>query len=196
LNPSETGSNRIPRSETVVRSILLAAAAVLVIGTSNYFAYLIGRKQATYEELLKQVDRVVQLIGQKHVEEGLPVTTLKQRQDRLEQNASSLTGITTSTINGKTIAVAPEPTPAESPIPAPVIDPPSVTPPSHDARLQPPETTTDAKTRNRDTRGVTHQRGPRRPKVAKQGANDAFAQQRAQSTTPIPANPDVGLAGQ
>src|SRR5689334_9465764 len=110
---SQAGSNPPPRGEAfviVVRSILLVVAAVLVIATSNYFAYLIGRKQVTYEELRRQVDRVVQLIDQKGAERELAITTLKQRQERLEQNASGLVGLTTSTINGKTIAT-PEPTP-------------------------------------------------------------------------------------
>ena len=91
----------------VVRSILLLVAAVSVIGTSNYLAYLIGRKQASYEEFRRQVDRVVQLMDQKQVEEE-SAPTLKQQQDRLEQYASGLTDLTTSTINGKTTVVAPE----------------------------------------------------------------------------------------
>ena len=117
--PHQAGSNRSPRGETVafvVRSILLIVAAVSVIATSNYLAYLIGRKQVTYEELRRQVDRVVQLVDQKRVEEELALTTLKQQQDRLEQNGSGLTDLTTSTINGKTIVVAPEPAPAGRPI--------------------------------------------------------------------------------
>ena len=110
--PPQAGSDRSPRGESVavvVRSILLAVAAVSVLATSNYFAYLIGRKQVTYEELRRQVDLVVQLVNQKRAENGLASTTSKQRQDRLEQKASDLTGLTTSTINGKTTVVAPEP---------------------------------------------------------------------------------------
>ena len=125
VNPAQAGSNRSPRGEAavvVVRSILLAVAAVSVLGTSNYFAYLIGRKQVTYEELRRQVDLVVQLVDQKRVEEERAPATLKQRQERLEQNASGLTGLTTSTINGKTTVVAPEPAPAGRPIPAALID--------------------------------------------------------------------------
>ena len=57
-------------------------------------------------------------MDQKRVEEELAPATLKQRQERLEQNAPGLTGLTTSTINGKTIVVAPEPAPAGRPIPA------------------------------------------------------------------------------
>ena len=101
-----------PRGGTaviVVRSILLVVAAVAVMATSNYFAYLIGRKQVTYEELRRQVDRIVQLMDQKRVEEELAVSKLKQRHDRFEQNASGLTDLTTSTINGKSIAREPPP---------------------------------------------------------------------------------------
>lgn len=140
--PPQAGSNRSARGETavvVVRSILLAVAAVSVIGTSNYFAYLIGRKQVTYEELRRQVGLVVQFMDQKRVEEELAPATLKQRQERLEQNAPGLTGLTTSTINGKTIVVAPEPAPAGRPIPAALIDGKAVGPPDHEVRLQPPE---------------------------------------------------------
>src|SRR5262245_1724840 len=100
--PPQAESNRFPRRESVaavVRLILLTVAAESVIGTSNYFAYMIGRKQATYEELRRQVDRVVQLMDQKQVEEEPAPIASKQRQDRLEQNTS---GLTTSTINGKT----------------------------------------------------------------------------------------------
>src|SRR5262245_21991423 len=84
--PSPVGSDGRPRGESVVtavRSILLAVAAVSVIGTSNYFAYLIGRNKATYEELNRQVDRVVQLM---RVEEQPAPTTVKPQQGRLEQN--------------------------------------------------------------------------------------------------------------
>jgi hypothetical protein len=50
--PSQAGSDRPPRDASVVaRSILLVVAAGSVIATSNYFAYMIGRKQVTYEEL-------------------------------------------------------------------------------------------------------------------------------------------------
>ena len=88
--PPQAGSDRSPRGESVavvVRSILLAVAAVSVLATSNYFAYLIGRKQVTYEELRRQVDLVVQLVNQKRAENGLASTTSKQRQDRLEQKS-------------------------------------------------------------------------------------------------------------
>src|SRR5262245_26517836 len=88
--PSD-GRSRAESIITAVRSILLAVAAVSVIGTSNYFAYLIGRKQATYEELTKQVDRVVQLM---QVEEQSAPATPKQQQGRLEQNAPGLIDLT------------------------------------------------------------------------------------------------------
>ena len=122
--------------------------------SSNYFAYLIGRKQVTYEELRRQVGLVVQFMDQKRVEEELAPATLKQRQERLEQNAPGLTGLTTSTINGKTIVVGPEPAPAGRPIPAALIDGKAVGPPDHEVRLQPPESSPNAVTK--------HQRGARR----------------------------------
>ena len=202
--PSQAGSNRSPRGEAVVivvRSILLVVAAVSVIATSNYFAYLIGRKQVTYEELRKQVDRIVQLMDEKRVEEELAVTTLKQRQERLEQNASGLTGLTTSTINGKTVVR--EPAPAERPIAAALIDDTAIVPPDHEVRLQPPEPSLNATTKHRDMRGVAHQRGPRRQKVSPTSAaprrgptEPAIAEQSGQLTTAIPATPDAGLARQ
>ena len=144
--PPQAGSDRSPRGESVavvVRSILLAVAAVSVLATSNYFAYLIGRKQVTYEELRRQVDLVVQLVNQKRAENGLASTTSKQRQDRLEQRASDLTGLTTSTINGKTTVVAPEPAAPGRAIPAALIDDTAVAPPDHEVRLQPPELITE-----------------------------------------------------
>jgi hypothetical protein len=178
--PTPAGSDRRPRGESVVtavRSILLAIAAVSVIGTSNYFAYLIGRKQATYEELSKQVDRVVQLIP-------------KQQQGRLEQNAPALIDLTTSTINGKTIAVAPESVPAEKPVSAALID----------AAPEPPrETSPKAATKHRAIRGVANQR-PRPQKVPRAAPTDALAQQPGQSTTATTATaapaPDAGVANQ
>jgi hypothetical protein len=201
--PPQAGSNRSPRGEAVVivvRSILLVVAVVSVIATSNYFAYLIGRKQVTYEELRKQVDRVVQLIDQKRAEEEL--TTLKQRQERLEQNASGLAGLTTSTINGKTIAT-PEPAPAGRPIAAALIDDTAVVPPHHEVRLQPPESSLNATTKHRDMHGVAHQRSSRRQKVSPTSAaprrgptEPAIAEQSGQSTAVITATPDAGLAGQ
>jgi hypothetical protein len=145
---------------------------VSVIGTSNYFAYMIGRKQATYEELSKQVDRVVQLIP-------------KQQQGRLEQNAPGLVDLTTSTINGKTTAVAPESVPAEKPISAALIDAPP----------EPPrEASPKAATKHRAVRGVANQR-PRPQKVPRAAPTEALAQQPVQSTTATPV-PDAGVANQ
>jgi hypothetical protein len=162
-----------------------------VIATSNYFAYLIGRKQVTYETLRRQVDLVVQFMDQKRAEEGLAPATLKQRQDRLEQNAPALTGLTTSTINGKTTAVAPEPAPAKRAMPAALTDDTAVARPDSEARAQAPESSLNAVTKS-----VAHQRGPRRQKVSptsaapKRGpAEPAIAEQAA-------ATPDAGLAGQ
>lgn len=198
--PPETGSNQSPRGGTfaaVVRSILLVVAAVSVIATSNYFAYLIGRKQVTYEELRRQVDRIVQLMDQKRVEEELALTTLKQRQERLEQNASGLTGLTTSTINGKTTAR--EPMPAEGTTAAALIDDTTVTPPDPKVNLQPPESAVNAAAKPRDTHSVVQQRALRRPKVspvARRKGPTEPAGQWGQVTTAILASPDAGLAGQ
>jgi hypothetical protein len=195
-------SDRPPRDATVVaRSILLVVAAVSVIGTSNYFAYMIGRKQVTSEELRRQVDRVVQLMDQKRVEEELAPTTLKQRQDRLEQNAPGLTGLTTSTINGKTTVVAPEPAPAARPIPAALIDDTAVARPDHEVRSQARESSPNAVTKHRE--GVARQRGPRRQKVSPTPAasrpgptEPAIAGQPGQLTNAPMAAPDAGVAGQ
>ena len=202
--PSQAGSNPPPRVEAaviVVRSILLVVAAILVIATSNYFAYLIGRKQVTYEELRRQVDRIVDLMEQKRAEGELAVTTLKQRQERLEQNASGLIGLTTSTINGKTIAT-PEPAPDRRPLATVLIDDKAVAP-DLAVHLQPPESPLNATTKQRDTHGVAYKRGSRRHKVSptaaapKRGpATPAIAEQSGQLTAARPATPDAGLASQ
>jgi hypothetical protein len=194
------GSSRSAGGETVVgvfRSILLAVAALSVIGTSNYFAYLIGRNQATYEELRRHVDRIVKSVDQKRAEEETSLNTLKQRQDRLEQNTSGLTDLTTSTINGKTTVLAPEPASAEKPMPAPPpVDRATVVLPDQEARV-PPETSTNAATRHRVVRGAAYQRNLRRPRIEKRAPTEALAQQPAPSITATPAaTPDAGAAGQ
>lgn len=200
--PPQAGSNRSPRGEAaavVARAILLAVAAVSVLATSNYFAYLIGRKQVTYEELRRQVDLVVQLVNQKRVENERASTALKQRQGRLEQNTSDLTGLTTSTINGKTTAVAPEPAPSARPIPAAPIDAAPVAQPDREVNLQPPESSPNAMTKHGEMNGVAQQQGSRRQKVSapRRGpAAAAFAEQPGQLTSAPSATPDVGLAGQ
>jgi len=195
----QAGSNRFPRAEsvvTVVRSILLLVAAVSVIGTSNYLAYLIGRKQTSYEEFRRQVDRVVQLMDQKQVEEE-SAPTLKQQQDRLEQNASGLTDLTTSTINGKTTVVAPERARVESTKPAAPIGAAPVAPPDREVRLQSPETSLDAMTKQHDVPGVADQRGSRRLKASRRAPTEAAEQQPGQFTTGIPATArDASVAGQ
>ena len=171
--PPQAGSNRSARGETavvVVRSILLAVAAVSVIGTSNYFAYLIGRKQVTYEELRRQVGLVVQFMDQKRVEEELAPATLKQRQERLEQNAPGLTGLTTSTINGKTIVVAP-------------------------VHLQPHESSPNAVTKHQ--RGARRQKVSPTSAAPRRGpAGPAIAEPSGQLSTATSAAPDAGVAGQ
>jgi hypothetical protein len=186
--PPQAVSEPPPRYATVVaRSILLVVAAVSVLATSNYFSYLIGRKQVTYETLRRQVDLVVQFMDQKRAEEG--PATVKQRQDRLEQNAPALTGLTTSTINGKTIVVAPD-----RAMPAAPTDDTAATRPDNEARAQAPESSPNAV-----TKGAAQQRGPRRPKVSpprRDPAAAAFAEQPGQSTTAPSATPDAGLAGQ
>ena len=184
--PPQAVSERSPRDATVVaRSILLVVAAVSVLATSNYFAYLIGRKQVTYETLRRQVDLVVRFMDQKRAEEGLAPATVKQRQDRLEQNAPALTGLTTSTINGKTTAAAPGPAPAKRAMPAAPINDTAVARPDNEARAQAPESSPDAV-----TKGVAHQRAPRRQNTPKRGAAEPAI------TEPAAAAPDAGLAGQ
>ena len=193
--PTPAGSDRRPRGEsvvTVVRSIILAVAAISVIGTSNYFAYLIGRKQATYEELSKQVDRVVQLM---QVEEQSAPATPKQQQGRLEQNAPGLIDLTTSTINGKTKAVAPESAPPGRPVAAAPVDAAQVAPPDREVGLPPRESSPRAATKHRAARGVASQRGSRPQKAPTPAPADAFAQQPSQSTIAVPA-PDSGVANQ
>jgi hypothetical protein len=161
---------------------------VSVIATSNYFAYLIGRKQATYEELRKQVDRVVQLIDDKKVEEEPVPTSLKQRQERLRPDASGLTDLTTSTINGKTMVVAPEPAPVERPTPAALLPD---TPPAQELSPPPPPGPSLNAKKHRDTRGVSPARRPRVSRTsAAQNQGSTETEQPAQSTR------DVGAAGQ
>ena len=186
--PSQAGSDRPPRDASVVaRSILLVVAAGSVIATSNYFAYMIGRKQVTYEELRRQVDLVAQFIDQKRVEEEPAPVALKQRQERLEQNASGLTGLTTSTINGKTTAIAPERAPA---IPAALFDDTAVARPDHEVRSQQP----NAITKHRDMKR-RQKVSPASAAAKRAPAEPAIAAQPGQSTTAT-ATPDVGLAGQ
>src|SRR4029079_13063443 len=86
--PPQAGSNRSPRGEAaacVASAMLLAVAAVSLLTTSIYFAYLIGRKQVTYEELRRQVDLVVQLVNQKRVENERASTAVKQREVKLHE---------------------------------------------------------------------------------------------------------------
>jgi hypothetical protein len=171
-HPSQPGGNR-PRGESVaiaVRSILLGVAAISVIGTSNYFAYMIGRKQAAYEELRRQVDRVVDLVDQKEGE--LAPVTLKQP-DRLEHEASAPADLTTSTINGRTTAVAPKPAPDA--------------PPGREANAPPPEPAAAAGHR------APHPRASRRQKLQGQAM---AAEEPAQPATGAWAAPDAGVAGQ
>ncbi len=83
---TEAVSSRSPRGEAivfVVRSILPIVAAVSVIAASDYLAYLIGRKQVTYEELRRQVDRFGQFVQQKRVEDELALTTPKQQRETI-----------------------------------------------------------------------------------------------------------------
>ena len=191
--PPQERSERSPRDATVVaRSILMVVAAVSVLATSNYFAYLIGRKQVTYEELRRQVDLVVQFMDQKRVEP----TTVKQRQDRLEQNAPGLTGLTTSTINGKTTVVAPEPASGERSMPAALIDDTVVARPDNELRSQAPDSSPNATAKHRDMQGVAHQRSPRRQKTPRRDPTETMAEQSGQLTNTPSAAPDAGAAGQ
>ncbi|HZP70816.1 MAG TPA: hypothetical protein VFB29_12800 [Pseudolabrys sp.] len=191
--PPQAAGSRSPRVQavvTVVRTILLGVAAVSVIGTSNYFAYMIGRKQATYEELRRQVDRVVNLMDQK-IDDDAGTAPSKQRQDRLEQTMPGLTGLTTSTINGRTTAVAPEP--AGRSAPAALIDPPVAAP---EAGVQAREASPQAAAKDHDARGPAHRRGSRRPKAPEHDAAGAFAAQPGQPTTAPVAAPDPTVGGQ
>lgn len=198
--PLQPGTDHPPRGEgavIVARSLLLAAAAILVIATSNYFAYLIGRKQVAYEELRRQVDRVVQLIDHSRAEDDRSLTASKQRQDRYEQNVSSLTGLTTSTINGKTTAT-PDPPAAATPV-ATMFDDRAVTRPDHEVRLQPTEPSVEPATKHLDVGGSARKRSSRRhkPSVATgQSLTGPFAKQPGQSTMAISATPDAGAASQ
>jgi hypothetical protein len=204
--PLPTESNRSWRGEAIVfvaRSILTMVAAVSVIAASSYLAYMIGRKQVAYEELRRQVDRVVKLMDEKRVEEELTVTTLKQR-EKLEKNSSALTGLTTSTINGKTTAV-PDPAPALKPTAASLIDDTAAAPsvPSGEVVLPPPAPPLNSVPKHPEVRSAAHQRVPRRQKsssasaVSKRGPTDpANAEQSRQFKTATPATPDVGLAAQ
>jgi hypothetical protein len=199
----QSGSDRSARGEAlsfVLRSIPLIVAAVSVIAASNYLAYLIGRKQVTYEELRTQLDRVVQLVGQKRVEEELTFTAPKQRQEKLEQNGSALSDLTTSTINGKT-TVAHEPAPAGRSIAASLINDTAVAPP--DRAVQSPESPLNAATKHREVHGVAHQRASRRQKasptsaIPRRGPADLTgAAQPRQLTTATSVTPDASLAGQ
>jgi hypothetical protein len=191
--PPQERSERSPRDATVVaRSILMVVAAVSVLATSNYFAYLIGRKQVTYEELRRQVDLVVRFMDQKRVEPA----TVKQRQDRLEQNAPGLTGLTTSTINGRTTVVAPEPAPAERAMPAALVDDTAVARPDNELRSQAADSSPNAAAKHRDMQGVAHQRAPRRQKAPRRDPTEAMAEQSGQLTNAPSAAPDAGAAGQ
>jgi hypothetical protein len=175
-------------------------AAVSVIATSNYFAYMIGRKQATYEEFRKQVERVVQLIDDRQNDEEV-APQLKQRRERLAPSASGLTDLTTSTINGKTTAVAPESASAERPIPAALIDAPAVAAPTPDTRLRPPEVSPENIAKPRDMHGAAHQRAPRRQKISRtapgrEPAEAGLVGQLGQSTSAVPDTRDLGLGNQ
>ena len=135
--PPQAG-NRRSRSETavvVVRSILLAVAAVSVIGTSNYFAYLIGRKQVTYEELRRQVGLVVQFMDQKRVEEELAPATLKRQRRGWAKCAGPHRPDNehNQREDNRRCARAGA---RRRPIPAALIDGKAVGPPDHEVRLQ------------------------------------------------------------
>lgn len=203
LSPPQVGSTRSPRSEAivfVVRSVLLVVAAISVIATSDYLAYLIGRKQVAYEELRRQLDLVGQLTDRKRADEGPELTTLKQRQEKLEQNASALTGLTTSTINGKAIVVQ-EPAPSGRPIAVPSIDDTAVAPLDREVRLQPPELPLHPAAKHLGVHDVARQRASRKQKaipasaLPRRGPTDpAIAEHSA--PTASRTSPDAGLAGQ
>jgi hypothetical protein len=200
--PHQARRNFSPRSETiafVLKSIPLIIAAVSVIAASNYLAYMIGRKQVSYEDLRRQVDRIVELVDQKRIEEELELATPKQQREKLEKTGSALTDLTTSTINGKT-TVAAEPAPAGRPIAPSLIDDTAVAPPAREVRLQPPVSPLNAATQHREMHGVVHQRAARRQKASptsaiqrRDPADPTGAERSRQLTT---AGPDASLAGQ
>ena len=202
-NSHQARSSRSPRSEAiafVVRSFPLVIAAVSVIAASNYLAYMIGRKQVSYEELRRQVDRIVQLVDEKRVEEELALSAPKQQQEKLEQNRSAFTDLTTSTINGKTMV---EPAPAARPIAASLIDDTAAAPPAREVRLQPPVSPLNATVKHRETHGVVHQRAARRQKASptsatpwRDPAEPTGVERSRQLTTATPAAPDASLARQ
>jgi hypothetical protein len=177
----------------------LVIAAVSVIAASNYLAYMIGRKQVSYEELRRQVDRIVQLVDQRRVEEELAVTSPKQQQEKLEHSGSALTDLTTSTINGKTTV---EPASAAKPIAASLINDTAAPPPDREMRLQPPAPPLKAAPKHREAHGAVHPRAARRQKGSPTAipngdrAYAASAERSRQLTTATPATPDASLAGQ
>jgi len=179
----------------------MIVAAVSVIAASNYLAYMIGRKQVSYEELRKQVDRIVELVDQKRVEEELALTTPKQQQEKLEQNRSAFTDLTTSTINGKTM-VAPEPAPAGRPIAASLTEDTAVAPPAREMRLPPPVPALNA-AKHREIHSAVRQRTARRQKSSptsaapwRDPADPASAGRSGQQTNATTAAPDASLSGQ
>jgi len=203
-HPQKARSIRSPRGEAiafVLRSIPMIVAAVSVIAASNYLAYMIGRKQVSYEELRKQVDRIVELVDQKRVEEELALTTPKQQQEKLEQNRSAFTDLTTSTINGKTM-VAPEPAPAGRPIAASLTEDTAVAPPAREMRLPPPVPALNA-AKHREIHSAVRQRTARRQKSSptsaapwRDPADPASAGRSGQQTNATTAAPDASLSGQ
>src|SRR4029077_11032639 len=84
------------------------------------------------------------------------------QQEKLEQNRSAFTDLTTSTINGKTM-VAPEPAPAGRPIAASLTEDTAVAPPAREMRLPPPVPALNA-AKHREIHTVVRQRTARRQK--------------------------------
>ena len=163
----------------------LVVAAVSVIGTSNYFAYMIGRKQVTAEELRRQIDLMVQLIDRKRVEDDRAPTTVKQRPERLEQNAPGLTGLTTSRINGKTTVVVPEP----APMAAALTDDTSVARPDSEVRSQAPKSSLNTTAKHQRYQGVSHRRRRKVSPSARPGPTEP-------ATTEQSVTRDASVAGQ
>jgi hypothetical protein len=195
-HPHQARKTLSPRGEAiafVLRSIPMIVAAVSVIAASNYLAYMIGRKQVSYEELRKQVDRIVELVDQKRVEEEVALSTPKPQQEKLEQNRSAFTDLTTSTINGKTM-VAPESASAGRPIAASLMEDSAVASP---AREPPPVPALNA-AKHREIHSAVRQRTARRQKPSPTAAapwRDP-ADPTHQLTTVTPAARDNSLAGQ
>jgi hypothetical protein len=174
-HPSQAGSSRSQRGETiafVVRSIPLIVAALSIIATSNYLAYLIGRKQVTYEELRNQVDRVVQLVGQTSTING-KTTVAPEPAPAGRPIAAALTDDTAVAPPDREVRLQPP----ESPLNAA----------TKHREMHGVAHQRSARRQKASPTSAAPRRGP---------ADPAGAAQSRQLTTATPATPDASLAGQ